>query len=348
MIYGNLLAGIIILFGCILAAGLYIAGIRLRKRLEETEGSISKVMLSALGIPAVLTVLVVSVYTALRYVAVIPEIGLEILDSIYIQVLFIIIGALILAIFVKNLLELYAKNIASRTSSGFDDKLVHFLLSIYGYVIGIGTFFLLLSILKVDITPLLATGGVAGIIIGLAAQDTFGNFFSGAMIAADQPFREGDRIEILGVIGDVQSVGPRSTRIKTLDNQLVTIPNNILTENMLTNFALPDVTLKIRINIGVGYDSDIELVRRTLMEVAKQAVSDNMILDDPAPAIYFLEFGDSALMFQLLVWSDRYDNAFDVRNYLNTRIHAAFKSSGIEIPYPQMDIHMKNTPTIFK
>lgn len=341
MLQGDLPAILIVLMGCIIAIIIYIAGVIGKNRIERNESGPVRMIISALGIPAVLTIIIISVYIALRYVAVIPEIVKEMLESVYIQIFFIILGGILLSVFIKNLLLIYEKNIASRTESDFDDKLIHFLLGVYNYVIVIGVIFYLLSVLKIDIAPLLATGGLIGIVVGLAAQDTFGNFFSGAMIAADQPFRQGDRIEIQGVIGDVISVGPRSTRIRTLDSQLLTVPNKILTENMLTNYALPDVGQKVRIPIGVGYKSDIEMVRHLLLSVAGQAVSENLILSAPTPKVYFLEFGQSSLMFQLLVWCDDYDHTFEVRDFLNTRIHVAFQSEGIEIPYPQMDIHLK-------
>lgn len=348
MLRGDVPALLIIIIGCIVAAGMYGAGLWLKNKKRDSDNGILRIILSALGLPAVLTILIISTYGSLRYVANVPEMVEKILESVYLQVIFVIAGGLILSIFIKNLLELYEKNIASRTTSDFDDKLIHFLQSVYGYVIGIGVIFSLLSVLKIDITPLLATGGVVGIIIGLAAQDTFGNFFSGAMIAADQPFREGDRIEIQGVIGDVLSVGPRSTRIKTLDSQLLTIPNKILTENMLTNYVLPDICQKIRVNVGIGYGSDLELVRYHLLSVAGQAAIDGLILRSPSPKVYFLDFGPSALMFQLLVWSDKYDQIFEVRDYLNTRIFTAFQSAGIEIPYPQMEVNLKNPYILFK
>ncbi len=343
MPFGNIPAALVIIAGCVAAVILYFAGVRIRAQLEGSEKGITRVIISALGFPAVIAILSVTIFLALRYVAELPDLVNQILESIYAQVLYIILGSLIVAFFVRNFLDLYSKRIASLTDSDFDDKLIHFLQSVYGYVIGIGAFFMILSVLKIDITPLLATGGLVGIIVGLAAQDTFGNFFSGAMIAADQPFREGDRIEIQGVIGDVVSVGPRSTRIKTLDSQLVTVPNKILTENMLTNFALPDITLKVRISVGTGYDSDINQVKNILKSVSIKGIESGFVLSNPTPEVYFLEFGESALMFQLLVWTGMYDKTFEVRDYLNTEIYNTFKAAGIEIPYPQMDLHLKSS-----
>jgi small-conductance mechanosensitive channel len=344
MAYANILALITFLIGCIIAALVYFIGTRFRKRFDGSESLITDILVTASGIPSVIFILVISAFVAVRYIADVPEIVIEIMKSVYVQVLYVIIGGIILTIFIKNLLDLYNRTIASRTSSNFDNKLIHFLQNVYTYVIWIGAFFIILSVLNIDITPLLATGGLIGIIVGLAAQETFGNFFSGAMIAADQPFREGDRIEIQGVIGDVVSVGPRSTRIQTLDSQLVTVPNRIMTENMLTNYALPDITIKVRINIGVGYGADVDQVRTVLHQVAQEGIEAGFVNRFPTPAVYFLDFGASSLAFQLLIWSDRYEQTFEIRDFLNTRINIAFREAGIEIPYPQMDVHMKNSP----
>lgn len=348
MAYGNIQALITILTGCVIAAIVYSVGVRFRKRFDGSESIVTNILVIASGIPAVLTIIAFFGFISIRYVAEIPEIAVEIMKSVYIQVLYVILGGIILSIFIKNLLEMYVRTIANRTSSDFDDKLIHFLQSVYMYVVWIGAFFVILSVLHIDITPLLATGGLIGIIVGLAAQDTFGNFFSGAMIAADQPFREGDRIEILGVTGDVISVGPRSTRIKTLDNQLVTVPNRILTENMLTNFVLPNNTIKVRLQIGVGYGSDTELVRSLLLQVAKEGMDVGFVNPSPSPVVYFVEFGPSSLSFQLLIWSDKYDQTLEIRDFLNNRINVRFRDAGIEIPYPQMDLHHKTPLPIFK
>jgi Small-conductance mechanosensitive channel len=97
-------------------------------------------------------------------------------------------------------------------------------------------------------------------------------FFSGAVLAADQPFKAGDRIEVQDYLGDVIAIGPRSTRIKTLDSQLVTVPNSILTNDIVVNYAEPDIQMKVRVNIGVSYGSDIDRVRAILLEIASEAI----------------------------------------------------------------------------
>ena len=107
----------------------------------------------------------------------------------------------------------------------------------------------ILSVFKVDITPFLAGAGIAGLAVALAAQDLISNFFGGAIITVDKPFKVGDRVKIDQYYGDVISVGTRSTRIKTLDHQIVTIPNNKITTNIIVNYSEPDVKLRITIPV---------------------------------------------------------------------------------------------------
>ena len=142
--------------------------------------------------------------------------------------------------------------------------------------------------------------GFAGIALALAAQDILSNFLGGAIIAIDKPFRIGDRVRIDTFFGDVVALGGRSTRIKTMDNQIVTIPNATITSSVVINYAMPDSTLKIRIPFAVAYGSDMDRVTEILLEIAREAAEKTpWVPTGPAPLVYFLEFGESALNGQL-------------------------------------------------
>ncbi|HII99693.1 MAG TPA: mechanosensitive ion channel, partial [Methanoregula sp.] len=195
---------------------------------------------------------------------------------------------------------------------------------------------------EIDITALLAGAGIGAIAIALAAQEIIGNFLGGAIITLDKPFRVGDRIKYDTYIGDIISIGPRSTRMKTLDYQIVTIPNSKLTSNVITNYAMPDVRLKVRIPFSVAYGSDIKRVKAILLEIANEAVEKTpWTVPDPKPSVYFLEFGDSSLNGQLILFTDDYTHLWDVQDYINIRIDERFREEGIEIPFRQVDVHMR-------
>jgi small-conductance mechanosensitive channel len=140
----------------------------------------------------------------------------------------------------------------------------------------------------------------------------------------------------------VLSVGTRRTRIKTLDYQIVTIPNNKLTTNIITNYSEPDPKLRITIPVSVAYGTDPRRVKTILLEVAHAAIQDtDYLLEDPAPTVFFTEFADSSLNFILRVWARKYNLPEEVRDAINCRIAERFEKEGIEIPFPQMDVHMK-------
>ena len=99
--------------------------------------------------------------------------------------------------------------------------------------------------------------------------------------------------------------------------------------------------MKVRINIGVSYGSDIDQVKKILLDIANEAITSGICIQDPAPSVYFLKFGQSSLDFQLIVWAQVYSMSWDVQDYINVRIFKRFNEEGIEIPFPQMDVHMK-------
>jgi len=343
-ITGNLLAAIILIAGIAVAILLFLAVGWLQRKAERTESQIDDIVMAAIGTPAVVAVIVIALYFALQ-VAELPA-GLEwIKESKYLEAFYIIIGAWIVSSFAYDFISVYGHRIASRTESDLDDRMIALGLVITKYVIWFAAILIILSILDIDITPLLAGAGIVTLAIALAAQDIFSNFFGGAVIAVDKPFKLHDRIKIDQYYGDIINVGPRSTRLKTLDNQIVTIPNSKLVDSFITNYALPDTRLKVRIPVGVAYGSDVIRVKEVILEVAHEmAEKYDFILTEPKPLVFFLEFADSSLNFTLLVWTCDFSMSWDVKDVINTRIYERFAEEGIEIPFPQMDIHMHTHP----
>jgi small-conductance mechanosensitive channel len=140
----------------------------------------------------------------------------------------------------------------------------------------------------------------------------------------------------------VESVGPRSTRIKTLDYQLLTIPNSKIANSVVTNYAMPDVKLKVKIPVSVAYGSDIHRVKEILLEISRDAATNTpYILTDPAPSVYFLEFGPSSLDYMMVLWAKRFNMSWEIKDHINFEIERRFAEEDIEIPFPQMDIHMR-------
>ena len=203
-----------------------------------------------------------------------------------------------------------------------------------------GSYFILIS-WQIDVTGWLASAGVLGIVLGLAAKDTVANLFAGIFIMADAPYKEGDYINLdTGERGYVRSIGLRSTRIMTRDDIEITVPNSIIANSKIINESGgPNEHERIRINVTISYNTDIEKVKLLLLDIAKNSTN---VCNSPEPRVRFREFKDSSLLVQLLCWIQEPAHRGMVIDELNTDIYKRFNSEGVEFPYPQRTIHIKN------
>jgi small-conductance mechanosensitive channel len=225
-----------------------------------------------------------------------------------------------------------SKELISRNMIPFAEKLAMLFLMGTALII-------ILKHFNYDIFSVVTALGIGSLAIGLAAKDTLAHMISGFTLMLDQPFRIGDRIQLVGgQTGDVADIGLRSTKIKTMDNQLLIIPNSDLCNTMLINQAFPDARGKGRINVGVAYGSDVELVKEILMATALEVPS---VLRDPAPESYFVSFGDSALSMSLFFWVEQYGNLFATTDKINSLIIKRFRDNNIEIPFPTRTVIME-------
>jgi small-conductance mechanosensitive channel len=341
---GFLYAAVTITAGLVLAGVAYIVIRWLKKRAEATESPLDDIILMAIGTPLIVAIIALSVYVALTRFDIVPESMGWIVTGQTINALFILFGAWIISVFSYNLIRTYGTLVAEKTETDLDDRLIPILEIAARYLIWFVAFLLILSNFQIDITPLLAGARIGALALALAAQEIMSNFLGGAIIDVDKPFRIGDRVKIDTFFGDVMSIGLRSTRIKTLDNQIVTVPNAKVTSSVVINYAMPDLTMKVRIPFSVAYDSDMDRVKEILLAIAREAAEKtSWVITDPAPSVYFLEFGESALTGQLILWTNNYDYSWDVQDWVNSRIARRFTEEKIEIPLRQVDVRMRNT-----
>ncbi len=201
----------------------------------------------------------------------------------------------------------------------------------------------LLAIWQVNLTPLFASAGIAGIAVALAAKDTLANFFGGISIFADKAFKVGDYIILdSGERGEVVEIGVRSTRIKTRDDVLITIPNSILATTKIINESAPIPRFRIRIPVGVAYGSEVDQVEAILLAVA---LADTQVAKEPEPRVRMRAFGESSLDFELLLWVDDPSLKGPVTHHLLKAIYKTFNDQGITIPFPQRDVHLIPPPS---
>jgi small-conductance mechanosensitive channel len=203
----------------------------------------------------------------------------------------------------------------------------------------IGFLVILPKITGIDLTGFTIFASAVGVGVGFGLQNITNNLISGVIILLERPIKIGDRIEVGGVNGDVVHMAARSTTVRTNDNIAIIIPNSSFISSNVINWSHGDSKIRFRIPIGVAYNTDVRLVEKLLLEVANE---NENVLENPPPRVIFKAFGDSALEFELRVWSSRLLHRRGVLiSQLNFGILEKFREHKIEIPYPQRDLHLK-------
>jgi small-conductance mechanosensitive channel len=217
-------------------------------------------------------------------------------------------------------------------------------LAFYGLLVA--AFLFALRAVNIPLTAFAVVGGALAIGVGFGSQTILSNFISGLLLLVERPIRTGDLVEVAGIVGTVESIGLRSTRIRTPDNFHIIVPNASFLESNVINWTHEDPKLRLRIQVGVAYGSPARRVEELLVEVAMEHPR---TLPQPAATAVFLDFGDSALLFEVRFWI-RYDEQTDrskIRSDLRYRIDELFAANDIVIAFPQMDVHVEMVaPTI--
>lgn len=208
--------------------------------------------------------------------------------------------------------------------------LIRYLMLGVGVLIG-------LKVVGLSLRVLTVFAGVIGLAVGFGSQTLAANFMAGIMLLLGRRISVGDVIEVRGVIGRVVRISGYSTVVRTLDNLLVTVPNSQLLDDSVTNWTVEDTSVRLNLVVGVAYGSDTQLVRRLLLQAASE---DPRILRRPAPLVRFDDFADSALLFTLCPWVQDPDQRFVISSDLRFRIDGLFREHGVEIAFPQQDIHL--------
>jgi MscS family membrane protein len=217
------------------------------------------------------------------------------------------------------------------TKEGREAELVHLraLLTRVGRVLtAVVGAIVFLAHFGVDVTALSAALGLGGLAITLAAQDTIADMIAGVIILVDRPFRVGDRIEIrgAGTWGDVQDIGLRTTRIRTRDNRVIILPNSTIGSDQIMNYSYPDASYRSETHLSVGYDTDLEVARRLIVDTIRGV--EGVLVDRPVDALY-AEMGDSGIIFRVRWWIETYQDLRRNLDRVHTALQAAFDEAGI-------------------
>ena len=246
---------------------------------------------------------------------------------------------------VDGLIAWYGKEMAPKTSSKFDDEifpLFRKIARVLVYTIGI---LIILSDLGVEIAPLIAGLGIAGLAVALALQDTLGNFFSGIYMLADKPIRPNDYIKLEnGVEGTVVEVGWRSTKILTLDNNYVFVPNSKVAQSTITNYYSPEEKMGYVMEFSASYDDEPEKVVEALLESAREVEkkTGKTMNSDKFPWARPDTFGESSINYKVGVQVVTYTDRFPVKGEMIKEVYKQFKARGITIPFPTRIVFLKD------
>jgi potassium efflux system protein len=196
-----------------------------------------------------------------------------------------------------------------------------------------------INILGINLSSLAFMAGALGIGIGFGLQNIVNNFVSGIILLFDPSIQVGDMVEVGDDWGAVSRINIRTTVVQTFDNASLIIPNSEMLSNRVTNWSFQDPKVRRQVDVGVAYGSDIQLVRKLLLQIAAEMTE---VLEDPAPRVDFMDFGDSALIFRTRFWVSSPDYWLTAPTEFRFRIDEEFRKHGIEIAFPQQDIHIRS------
>jgi small-conductance mechanosensitive channel len=224
--------------------------------------------------------------------------------------------------------------------SGLDRSLQYAIAQIVSNVVLIVGIFIVLDNAGIHLGALAVFAGAVGVGVGFGLQNIASNFISGLVILAERPITIGDRVEVAGITGQIQHIRARSTVIVTNDNITMIVPNSKFIESPVTNWTYGDPRVRFRIPVGVAYGSDIEKVRTALIAAGKE---NPHTLPDPEPSVFLEKFGENSIEFELVVWSS--EMSYRPRRYrsdLNFAIEKKLREAGLELAFPQRDLHIRS------
>ena len=251
--------------------------------------------------------------------------------------LIVLLASYFLARLVRGLVSnrLLARTHVSRGLRSVLGRFSGYLVFFFGAAIALQT-------LGIRATTLTAFGAAVGVGVGLGLQDIVKNFVAGLVLLIERPFRVGDRIEVDELTAEVIEIRPRATVLRTNDDIHIVVPNSKLTETAIVNRSFDGPRFRSSLPVGVAYASDPREVEQALLEAAGRCAE---VLKDPPPKVRFTRFGESSLDFELMYWTDRMAHRPGaLSSELHFLVHESLTRRGIELPYPQRDVHIRTAP----
>ncbi len=322
------------------------------KIVDRTQTHLDDVIMAAGQFPLQMTIFVAGVELGFRQLSMLEGWQPGIAQIFFVAYAFLVF--LFLYRLLGGLINWYGREVAHKTETEFDDQF----LGLFRYLVQIGltvtVIIIVLSRYGIEVSALVTTLGIGSLAVALAAQETLGNMLSGFTIMLDRPFKVGDRIHIqdLDTWGDVMEIGLRSTRVLTRDHRMVAIPNKVIGDNLVVNYSDPTTLYRVDTVVGVAYGTDLEHARQVMIAAIETQTwvvpqSRMELLENQDPRLkakrieaLFLEFGDSSLNFTVRCWIENYVDMRQIVDKMNTVLYQALAQAGIEIPFPQRDLHL--------
>jgi len=253
--------------------------------------------------------------------------------------IFLLVALLIFVFWLSSKTKHFLYN-SFLAKSGLDRALQYAIAQIVSNIVLIVGFFVVLDNSGIHLGTLTVFAGAVGVGVGFGLQNIASNFISGLVILAERPITIGDRVDVAGISGQVQQIRARSTVIRTNDNITMIVPNTKFIESPVTNWTYGDPRVRFRIPVGVAYGSDLKKACQALLATARENAH---TLDDPPPSVFLDKFGDNAIELELVVWSsDMSSRPRRYRSDLNFAIEEKLREAGIEIAFPQRDLHIRS------
>jgi small-conductance mechanosensitive channel len=316
----------------------YLAKFVFRKILKpltkKTKTKVDDLIIKSISSIIFYVLLVLGIKYGLRY--------FELKTTIYnnlINTLLVIIVSLLLVRIVNNFFKHWAEEWRYKTKTTTDERIIPLLQKIVKAVVIILAVIFIFSAWNINISPLLATAGIAGLAIGLAVKDSLANILGGLQLVLDKTFKVGDKVELeSGEMGVILDIGLRSTKLKTYDNEVIHIPNGTLANAKIKNFTQPDFSIRVNVEFGVEYGSDPEKVRQVVVEAMKKI---DEVLEDPEPVVEFKKMSDFSLDFIARAWVKEYTQAYSMKLKMTDEIHKSLNEAKIGIPFPTRTVFTK-------
>lgn len=301
---------------------------------KKTNTKIDDLIVKNLGSMIFYVIIAIGLKVSLSYVS---------LESIYyhsaVETFLIIVITLLIIKVVNDLATHWKEDWAAKTASTADDRLIPLIEKIIKVIILALAVIFIFDSWEIDISPLLATAGIAGIALSLAVKDSLANVLGGLQLVLDKTFKVGDKIKLeSGELGVIFDIGLRSTKLRTYDNEVIYIPNGYLANAKIKNYTVPDLKLRVNVEFGVAYGSDTDKVREVVVNILKKM---DKVLENPEPAVEFLNMSDFSLDFIARAWVENYIDAYSMKLNMTDEIYKALNREGISIPFPTHTVYAK-------